>query len=87
MRDDYTCTNSHYVTYTFLFSKVVRMYFLFELGSERVKSHSSIEGERGRVACRSLCKLDWVLVPFTGCRSRTDIFTLSNAYCSPYTSV
>ena len=26
MRDDYASTNSHYITYTFLFKKVGRMY-------------------------------------------------------------
>ena len=36
MKDDYT-TNSHYLTYTFLFRKVGRMYFL-NLGVKGLKS-------------------------------------------------
>ena len=35
MKDDYN-TNSHYLTYTFLFRKVVRMYFL-NLGVKGLK--------------------------------------------------
>ena len=44
MKDDYN-TNSHYLTYTFIFRKVGRMYFL-NLGMKGLKSRIRLIGLR-----------------------------------------
>ena len=56
MKDDYA-TNSHYVTYTFLFKKVGRMWFL-NLGVKRLMRDATWSADRADVATVTTERLD-----------------------------
>ena len=67
MKDDYT-TNSHYLTYTFLFGKVGRMYFL-NLGVKGLKGREKVTHARpvASIQIVECCwTLEWRLSSLTG---------------------